>query len=211
MKFNITYIAALSAVLLLPSLVLSGQDGETKDAKGNRAGHSTLSSSEKRALKLVGTAAPNFSTKDSEGKNVELSALRKRPLVIVFIEKECPCCQGGKPYFDRIQNHYRDVANVVGLVVGSQKDAATWKRANKPQFQVIADPGGKISKAYDAQAGLFTVLVDQKGKIARAYPGYSQSMLKEVTASVAKLAGIKDRKMNVYPAPESMTSGCALK
>lgn len=182
----------------------------TLDANGNPAGHTTAPVKVGKAAALSGRRAPAFSTVDSAGKNVTLSSFLSRPTVFVFIEKGCPCCKGGKPYFDRIQNHYRDVAHVVGLVTGSKEDAAKWQKSTTPQFKVLADPGSKIAKQFHADAGLFTVLVSQKGTIVKAYPGYSQSMLRELTRSVAKLAGVKDRNMEVRPAPLELTSGCSL-
>ncbi len=192
------------------AVLVQEDHSHTKDADGKDAGHVTSPTEIKRATGLVGTKAPDFKTVDIKGTAVTLKSLLVKPTLVVFIEKGCPCCKSGRPYIDRIQNNYKDVANVVGIVYGSKKDAEEWDIVARPQFRVLADPGGKIAKAYGAKSALATRLVGKDGKIVLSYAGYSAPMLREVTARIAKLGGIEDRKMMTAPAPEETTSGCAL-
>ena len=180
------------------------------DANGKPAGHAVAGSKVTNAKTIVGRAAPSFSTVDAAGKSVSLAGLKSKPTLLVFIQKGCPCCRGGKPYFDRIQNVYGDIANVAGVVVGDAAEAKAWDAAQNPQFRILADPEGKIAAKFKAADGLFTVLISQSGTIDKAYAGYSAPMLAEVTARIAALAGKPNRKMNTSPAPQRLTSGCSL-
>jgi thioredoxin-dependent peroxiredoxin len=203
----------LWAYLVALAVSVNAQENHkhVKDANGKPAGHATSSAEIGRAGKLVGKVAPDFSTKDTKGKSITLKSLSKRPTVLVFIEKDCPCCKSGKPYLDRIQRIYGDVANIVGVVYGPEKDAKKWAQKSGAEFIVVSDPGGKISAAYEAQHGLDTRFIGPDRKIALSYAGYSAPMLTELTNKIANQVGIKPRKFETRPAPSEITSGCPLK
>ncbi len=171
--------------------------------------HPVTEAMSKAANSLGGVSAPNFAALDLAGRNCSLASLTKdKPAVLYFIEVQCPCCKGAKPYIDRIKNYYGDVCNVVGVIDAKPSMAKLWVQAVAPQFAVIPDPDMKIVRAFKAQRGVYTTLIAPGGKIVKAYPGYSQDMLQDITTKIASLAGVALRPMPLAPAPKKMTSGC---
>lgn len=204
-------VAILTAIGGLALAQNKSEDhGHTKDALGREVGRVTAPAQVTAAGKRVGATAPAFTTVDTNGTSVPLKTLLKRPTVLVFIELECPCCRSGRPYFDRVQNYYGDVANVVGIVVGDLKTAQKWRREARPQFRVLADPGGKIATAYGAEDGLAMRLISPRGRIVMSTPGYNAQTLRELSRRLASMAGVRARPMPIQPAPTAMTSGCSL-
>src|SRR5688572_29305091 len=114
--------------ILLPLLVLFASSlpqiavRTSFDAKGKVAGYIADEGSIQRAKALIGTTAPSFAAKDIQGKPISLKALKGKPAVIFFLDKECPCCVGARVYVDRLQAAYGKVAYVVGFVNGSPEE-----------------------------------------------------------------------------------------
>lgn len=198
-----TYVTVSNANLpKLPELPeqLVFRDGED---------HPVTAQMAKVAREMGGAPAVPFDAVDLDGKSVSLASLTKsKPLVLFFVELQCPCCKGAKPYIDRIQDYCRDVCNVVGVIDTDPRMARLWSQAVRPEFPIIADPKMQIIRSFQAQRGVYTTLVAPGGRIVKAYPGYSQDMLHEISEKIERLAGIAHRKMPVQPAPKRMTSGC---
>jgi peroxiredoxin len=171
--------------------------------------HPVTSNMVKAARELGGRKAPGFSGQDIHGKPVSLASLsRDKPVVLFFVELQCPCCKGAKPYIDRIKNYYGDVCNVVGIIDAKPDMAKLWSQTVGPQFDVIPDPTMSIVRSYKADRGTYTTLIAPGGRIVKAYPGYCQDMLKDITGKIVRLTGIRPRPMPLEPAPKRMTSGC---
>jgi peroxiredoxin len=161
------------------------------------------------AKELDNAQAPAFEATDPKGQKYSLRSLTNgKPLVLFFVELQCPCCKGAKPYIDRIQNYYGDVCNVVGVINAKPDVAQAWANVIEPQFPLMCDPEMHIIRSYKAERGVYTTLVSPDGRVVKAYPGYCQDMLKDITQKIAHLAGIKMRPMPLERAPKRMTSGC---
>lgn len=164
-----------------------------------------LKSAEQQAL----TPAPAFQTTDIAGKPISLASLtEKNPLVLFFIDCECPCSRDAAPFLDRLQAAYGDQCTVIGVTNSDAKVAAAWVQQVGVKFSVIADPEMTIINKYAAERSVYTTIIAPGGKIVKTYPGYSAEMLTELSSSLAKLNGITVRSFPIEDAPQKLVSGC---
>lgn len=177
----------------------------------DRKAHPVTPELAQAAASLSQTRAPDFSAKDLSGNALTLSSLTdKKPLVLYFIERECPCSKEAAPFLDQLQKLYSPKCTVVGVINAKPEAARAWAAQVGVSFPLIADPDMTIINAYGAVRSVYTALVAPTGKIVKMYPGYSEGTLTELSASIAELARIEPKTINTAGAPKTLTSGCDL-
>ncbi len=158
---------------------------------------------------MVSNQAANQTLETPFGIEVELRSLWKdRPLLIFFIEKECPCCLNAKLFVDSASQYYRGKLNVVGIINGNSDQAKAWRTKVKPDFTILCDPDCTAIKAFKADRGVYTTLVAPGGTIDKSYPGYSKTMLQELSYRIADLTHSERKLLRLDAAPDQLTSGC---
>lgn len=174
-----------------------------------QADHPVTAEMQAAANELGEAPAPDFDLPGNDGTRHTLASLTAgKPLLIFFVEKNCPCCLGAKFFVDKMIDLYPGVLNAVGIINAEGEIAQAWERATKPRFLVLQDPRQKVIRAYKAERGVYTTLIAPGGKIVKAYPGYSLDTLKELSGSIAKLAGVPAKEFESRAAPKTLTSGC---
>jgi cytochrome c biogenesis protein CcmG/thiol:disulfide interchange protein DsbE len=116
---------------------------------------------------------PDFSLKDSQGHDVNLSHLRGKVVLLNFWATWCKGCQVEIPWFIEFEKEYGGQGLVV---VGVSMDSDGWKSV-KPWMKekqvnypvVIGDEA--LGRKYGLEGMPLTVLVDREGKIADTHPG----------------------------------------
>jgi peroxiredoxin len=171
--------------------------------------HPVNESQQKAANSLDSEKAPFFSLKGTDGRTYTLAELnRDKPLLIFFVEKECPCCLGAKYFVDKMADAYGEGLNTIGIINADGETAQTWVRATKPKFLVLQDPKQIVIREYKAERGVYTTLIAPGGTIDKAYPGYGKEMLQDLGKRIARLAKLPEKKFTHAAAPDTMTSGC---
>jgi len=158
--------------------------------------------------KQVGRVIPAQKLTDADGKPAQIGGKKSQPTLLYFIQTGCPCCKAAKPFADRFQTYYGDVADVYGVIDSSAGDARKWSETVAAQFRVIPDPKLKVIRSFGITNGTSMILLDKNGKVTDAFAGYSVETLTTLNRRITKLAGIEARSYLYRPAPKVETTGC---
>lgn len=119
----------------------------------------------------VGTDAPAFTAKDTNGNTVSLSDFAGKTVVLYFYPKDdTPGCTKQAQSF---RDNYAEYQGKEMVVLGvSRDDQASHKQFTEKYglpFNLLADTDGAITKAYDVDGGGYakrvTYIIDGSGKI----------------------------------------------
>jgi peroxiredoxin len=117
--------------------------------------------------------APDFTLKDSNGKEVQLSKLMGKIVVLEWVNYDCPFV---KPHYTpetntmgKLAEKYKD-KDVVWLTVNSTNYAtaetnAAWATEHGIKQTILIDSDGKVGRLYKAKTTPHLFVVDKKGQI----------------------------------------------
>lgn len=123
---------------------------------------------------FVGKPAPDFTLKDTTGKDVSLSSYKGHVVLLDFWATWCGPCQMTMPIFEQIHNEY---SNQGLVVVGvntwdTEKALAPYLKENatKYTFQILVDPStdpnqSVATKLYDVKGIPTTIIIDKNGVV----------------------------------------------
>lgn len=142
----------------------------------------------------VGTAAPPFTAKDTNGNTVSLSDFAGKTVVLYFYPKDdTPGCTKEAQSFKQAHAEYQ---NKEMVVLGVSRDDETSHKLFTEKyglpFKLLADVDGTISKAYDVEKGQYakrvTFVIDGTGKITQVYEGENlkvETHAQDILAAIA--------------------------
>ena len=126
------------------------------------------------AMPKVGTVAPDFTLKSSNGKNLRLSEHRGEVVMINFWATWCGPCREEMPLLNRLHEKYRKAGfTLLGVNVDDKPQAAKdMARQLGIGFPVLFDSDKQLSRRYDIDAMPSTLLIDRDGKVRYIHRGY---------------------------------------
>ncbi|MFT5082115.1 MAG: thiol-disulfide isomerase/thioredoxin [Lentisphaeria bacterium] len=134
--------------------------------------HSAFAAKDKH-VELSGPAL-DFTLKSTAGKNVRLSDLRGRVVMLNFWASWCGPCRQEMPLLDQLSQRYEPAGfTMLGVnVEADQKAADNLLREIPVSFPVLYDPTSKVSALYRVEAMPSTILIDCDGNMNYLHRGY---------------------------------------
>lgn len=137
----------------------------------------------------VAGAAPDFTLKSNQDKNIRLQDLRGEVVLLNFWASWCGPCRQEMPLMNDIYAEYKDLGFTI-LAVNVDEDSADANRFLKVvpvDFPVLYDSDSKISEMYQVDAMPTTVLIDRDGNKRFHHRGYKVGYEDEYSKQVRAL------------------------
>ena len=168
-------------------------------------------------------AAPDFKLTDTAGKEVQLSKLKGKIVVLEWTNPDCPFV---KPHYKEGVETTKKLAkkyakqNVVWLTINSSHfttaaDNKKWAQDLDLKQAVLTDQDGKVGKAYGAKTTPHIFIVDKDGKIA--YQGAIDNAPRGKKPADGKVVNYADQALSELVAgkpvsvPKTKPYGCSVK
>ena len=129
---------------------------------------------------MMDRPSPEFSLFDTEGKQVTLSSLKGKVVVLDFWATWCVPCVASFPAMRRVMDKYKDDQDVVFLFVNTReknKDIQSWiakfKTEHNYSFRMLLDSDSKVVSSYGSIGLPTKVIIDKDGMIQFITMGFS--------------------------------------
>jgi peroxiredoxin Q/BCP len=188
------------AAIVLAALTLPHAAGPVRAGDSQASPTSTVT-----ALPIVGQMAPDFTLPSTTGKDVTLSKLKGKTVVLYFYPKDetAGCTKEACDFRD----HTADLEKAGVMVLGvSNDDLAShrhFRQKEKLPFPLLSDADKKVSRLYGVYgeqgvAGIkypgiqrTTFVIGKDGRVARVWPkvsvnGHVEEVLKYVSGSTVE-------------------------
>src|SRR5262249_58092289 len=134
----------------------------------------------------TGDRAPDFSFQRLDGTFSEFeSRAQSRPLLLAFLETDCPTCRLSIPYLNRL---WRELGEHVDVLALSQDPEAPTRDLIEQaciEIPVSLDKDLIITRLYDPISVPTLFLIGSEGRILRTLSGFDKRVLNEIATTIA--------------------------
>ncbi len=142
-------------------------------------------------IKLIGQEAPAIHGSNLDGKEIDLSHLADRVVLLDFWATWCGPCVMAIPHVQQISEHFADKpVTVLGINRDRPGDDAKVRKFVKDKkitFDHILDMDGGIAQRYYVTGIPCMVLIDQKGVVQSTQTGFAPSHREELIEQIDEL------------------------
>lgn len=125
------------------------------------------------------SSAADITVTDESNREVNLSDMKGKPVILNFWASWCGPCQSEMPIFDKIYDRYKNDINfmMVNLTGGreTKESASEYIKSQEYSFPVYYDTNGEGAMSYETYSIPVTYFIDADGNIA----GYVKGALSE--------------------------------
>ena len=142
---------------------------------------------------LVGSPAPEIALKDLQGRDVKLSDLRGKVVLVNFWATWCKPCKEEMPAMQASYDKLRDKGFVV-LAVNELEDTARVAehiRTHGHTFEVVMDHNNQVANMYGVVGLPASFLIDPQGIVRERISGslLTESRIEEMVKKYSEKAG----------------------
>lgn len=124
------------------------------------------------ASQLVGQEAPNFTLTTLDGKEVTLSELQSKPVVVNFWATWCPSCVQELAEVQAAYHQHGDEIHFLTVNLDHNRDTVeSFATERSLDFPILFDENGKVSGLYRVRGIPVTVFISSEGVMVKRHIG----------------------------------------
>jgi len=140
--------------------------------------------------------APDFRLTTLEGKEVALSELKGKVVLLDFWATWCAPCREAIPHLIDLHRTFgQNGLEVIGMSVdkGESETVRRFAKSMDIPYAIIITPD-EVQREYGVVSLPTTILIDREGKIRQKYVGFTSEISKQLAATIEELTAEKPRK-----------------
>ncbi len=128
-------------------------------------------------LLKLGTAAPDFTVTELNGKAYSLKSFHgKQKVLLEFFSSRCPHCQHSVEVLNNIETNFKDDVKLLAVNAGDdhkkgESTTALFQKTFHTNYTIVEVPNQDLGKKYHLRGFPTSYLIDEQGKILWVHEG----------------------------------------
>jgi cytochrome c biogenesis protein CcmG/thiol:disulfide interchange protein DsbE len=137
--------------------------------------------------------APEFTVKTLDDREISLSGLKGKVILLDFWATWCSPCRESIPHLIQLYKTYREKGlEVIGMSLdkGNIDTVRHFVQSTDIPYPIVIAPE-EVVRSYGVTGLPTSIFIDRQGKIRGKFPGFSSSVAKQMTATADALTAEK--------------------